>query len=80
MRLLGTVPHQNALISVFKSNNKISIKIEVGPFEQHYKFLETEQLYDFDSVKRFIDEEFISHSYAVFDQMNVKYQSICEQL
>ena len=42
--------------------------------------LETDQLYDFESVKRFIDEEFISHSYAVFDQMNVKYQSICEQL
>ena len=37
MRLLGTVPHQNALISVFKSNNKISIKIEVGPFEFHDK-------------------------------------------
>ncbi|MEP7195640.1 MAG: hypothetical protein ABI851_03925 [Saprospiraceae bacterium] len=76
MRLLGQIPHPNLLISVFKSNEKIILKFEIGPFEQTYKFLETELIYDADSISKIIDENFITKVFQIFDQMNINYKTI----
>lgn len=52
MRLLGQIAHPTLLISVFKSAGKIILKFEIGPFEQTYKFLETEKLHDSVSAEK----------------------------
>ncbi|MBK9272680.1 MAG: hypothetical protein IPM48_13915 [Saprospiraceae bacterium] len=80
MRLLGQVPHANLIISIFKSNQKIIIKFEIGPFEQTYKFLETSQLADFDSASKLINEEWIKDVFTIFDSMNHKYKQISTQI
>ncbi len=76
MRLLGQIPHPDYLISVFKSNNKIILKFEIGPFEQTYKFLETELIHDANSVSKLIDEGILQSVKNIFDQMNTNYQNL----
>lgn len=80
MRLIGTVPHEKLLISVFKSNFKIIIKFEIGPFEQSYKFVETATLQDFEDAAKLVDNEWIQEVFRIFDQMNVQYKSIASNL
>ncbi|MEO6189510.1 MAG: hypothetical protein ABIO44_03170 [Saprospiraceae bacterium] len=79
MRLLGNIPHPQLLISVFRSNTKIILKFEIGPFEQVYKFLETELIYDAASISKLIDETMLSKVFEIFDEMNVNYKSINEK-
>jgi len=76
MRLIGQIPHPKLLISVFKSNQKIIFKFEIGPFEQTYKFLETEQLNDLTSASVLVTEEWITDVFATFDEMNLHYKKI----
>ncbi|MBK7232615.1 MAG: hypothetical protein IPH93_10215 [Saprospiraceae bacterium] len=76
MRLIGQIPHPKLLISVFKSNQKIIFKFEIGPFEQTYKFLETEQLNDLASATVLVTEEWITNVFATFDEMNQHYKKI----
>ncbi len=76
MRLIGQIPHPSLLISVFKSNNKFILKFEVGPFEQTYKILETDQLNDFEGVRRLVTEECIAEVFRIFDSMNHHYKKL----
>lgn len=38
MRVIGYIPHSLFKITVFSWNEKYIVKIEVGYYEQHYKF------------------------------------------
>lgn len=78
MRLLGQIPHPQLLISVFKSNEKIILKFEIGPFEQTYKFLETELIYNTESIASLVNEELIKKVFGIFDEMNKNYKAINE--
>ncbi len=79
MRLLGQIPHPHYLISVFKSNEKIILKFEVGPFEQVYKFLENELIYDCESISKLVNESVLSSVQKLFDEMNENYKKIHER-
>jgi hypothetical protein len=80
MRLLGQIAHPTLLISVFKSAGKIILKFEIGPFEQTYKFLETEKLYDSTTAEKIVDEELLAKVFKIFDQMNTEYQQLCKKI
>ena len=78
MRIIGTIPHPGFKISAFKNENKFIIKVEAGPFEQSYKFLESDEIHSFESLlkqwTKLQDTELI----RVFDQMNYNYKIINE--
>lgn len=80
MRILGQVPHPELIITVFKSEMKLIIKFEVGPFEQTYKFFESDKLFDFESAKKLVTEVLIKDVYSVFNQMNQNYKRIEETI
>lgn len=74
MRILGQIPHPELLITVFKSGNKLIIKFEVGPFEQTYKFLETEKLSNFEDASKLVTYNWIQDVYQIFNSMNQSYK------
>lgn len=77
MRILGQIPHPHLLINVFKSNNKFLLKFELGPFEQVYKFIESDSIYDLSTVSKLVTDESLKSVFSIFDQMNLNYRSMC---
>ncbi len=58
MRIIGEIEHPRLKISVFKSDNKLSIKFENGLLEQTYKFRMEYPTETFEDIKKMIDSEF----------------------
>ncbi|MEK7256255.1 MAG: hypothetical protein AAB316_15995 [Bacteroidota bacterium] len=59
MRIIGSIPHPTLKITVFKMDNRLSIKFEAGMYEQTYKFRESTDLQDFAGAQRLVDEPFL---------------------
>jgi hypothetical protein len=75
MRMLAQYTQDGLLISIMKTNDKFILKFEIGPFEQVYKFFESETIFDVDSLRKLIDANFISKVFETFEQMNSAYKS-----
>ena len=75
MRMLTQYSQDGLLISIMKANDKFILKFEIGPFEQVYKFLESEIISDTDSLRKLVDDSFVSKVFEIFDQMNTTYKS-----
>ncbi len=73
--MLDQYSQDGLLISIMKTNDKFILKFEIGPFEQVYKFFESETFFDVDSLKKLIDANFISKVFETFEQMNSAYKS-----
>ncbi|MFN8280702.1 MAG: hypothetical protein U0V49_10505 [Saprospiraceae bacterium] len=76
MRLIAQIPHPRLQISIFKSDMKFILKFEAGPFEQVYKFMESEKFCDADSIRALVTQEVLKEVFSIFDQMNQNYQKI----
>lgn len=76
MRLIAQIPHPRLLISIFKSDLKFILKLEAGPFEQVYKFMESDKICDANSIQALITQDFLQDVFTIFDQMNHNYQKI----
>lgn len=76
MRIIGQIPHPDLNINVFKSGNKFILKFEVGPFEQSYKFLESDKLNSLEDLQNIIQEDLIKNIYSIFDLMNLEYKNM----
>jgi len=70
MRIIGTIPHPVMKITVFKMDNKLSVKFETGLYEQTYKFRETGELNDFESVQQLVDGQFAGFVMEQFGKMH----------
>ena len=70
MRIIGYIEHPVLKITVFKMNNKISVKLESGLYEQTYKFRESEHLQNIQDVQSLIDNEFVQAVEADFKHMH----------
>ncbi|MEY3367986.1 MAG: hypothetical protein RI973_1141 [Bacteroidota bacterium] len=70
MRIIGNIEHPGLKITVFKMDNKLSVKFETGLYEQTYKFRESEYLKEFADMQRLVDEEFIQCVEARFASMH----------
>lgn len=70
MRIIGYIEHPILKITVFKMNNKLSVKLESGLYEQTYKFRESEHLKNVQDVQRLIDHEFVQSVEADFKHMH----------
>lgn len=60
MRIIGHIEHPVLKITVFKMDNKLSVKFEDGLFEQTYKFRESNELTTLKDMQKLVDEPFIS--------------------
>ncbi|HMW39120.1 MAG: hypothetical protein K1X68_10285 [Saprospiraceae bacterium] len=76
MRLIAQIPHPRLQISIFKSDLKFILKFEAGPFEQVYKFMESERYCDADSIRALLTQDLLKDVFTIFDQMNQNYQNI----
>ncbi len=70
MRIIGNIDHPSMKITVFKMDNKLSVKFETGLYEQTFKFRESNELTDFDSMKKLVDEQFMQEVLANFAKLH----------
>lgn len=59
MRIIGNIDHPSMKITVFKMDNKLSVKFETGLYEQTYKFRESEEINSFESIQNLVDDHFV---------------------
>jgi len=70
MRIIGDIPHPSLKITVFKMDNKLSVKFETGLYEQTFKFRESEELHDFETMQKLVDAEFVNEVMENFAKMH----------
>lgn len=70
MRIIGNIEHPVLKITVFKMDNKLSVKFETGQYEQTFKFRESEDLNDFESMQKLVDEQFTAFVMEELERMH----------
>jgi len=70
MRIIGYIEHPQLKITVFKMNNRLSVKFESGLYEQTYKFRESEDLKNIQQIEQLVDNQLISNVSQAFAQMH----------
>jgi transposase len=70
MRIIGYIEHPNLKITVFKMEQRISVKFENAQYEQTYKFGDDERLSTLEAVRQLADEEFIQSVLNRFRDMH----------
>ena len=70
MRIIGNIDHKDLKITVFKMDNKLSIKFESGLYEQTYKFRSGDQMESFEDVKAIVDDQFCAPVIEALNQMH----------
>ncbi|MBK8153212.1 MAG: hypothetical protein IPK61_09265 [Saprospiraceae bacterium] len=50
--------------------------MEIGPFEQVYKFLESDKIKGFQDIESMVNLEFTNSAFAIFDKMNAEYKKL----
>lgn len=68
MRVVGSIPHPDILITVFAMNEKYVVKMEAGPMEQTYK-IPMDSVAGLDGVKKMFDDVFIQKVVHRFNDM-----------
>lgn len=70
MRIIGNIDHPNLKITVFKMDNKLSIKFELGLYEQTYKFRESDFMKNFADAQKLVDAALIGEVLKNFNKMH----------
>lgn len=70
MRIIGNIEHPALKISVFKADNRISIKFENALYEQTFKLGDDERFSNLEAVQQLVDETMIEDVLAGFRQMH----------
>jgi hypothetical protein len=70
MRILGYVEHPRLKITIFKNDDKLSVKLESGLYEQTYKFRSETNLETADDARRIIDADFMDAVEKNLQQMH----------
>jgi hypothetical protein len=60
MRIIGTIPHPVLKISVFKMDDRISVKFENSGYEQTFKLGADERLNTLEAVQHWVDENLLA--------------------
>lgn len=72
MRIIGNIEHPILKITVFKMENRISVKFESGLYEQTYKFRSGEGIESLADVEKVVD--------AVFQNQVVQHLSLMNEI
>ena len=70
MRILGYLEHPSLKITVFKNDNRLSLKLENEGYEQTFKLREDGLIESLDDVKRLADDAFLAQIQSNFQAMH----------
>ncbi len=70
MRIIGNIEHPHMKITVFKMDNRISVKFENALYEQTFKFGLDERLDSQEAIQKLVDRTFTEQVSAIFQQMH----------
>lgn len=70
MRIIGDIPHPTLKISVFKSDQRISVKFENALYEQTFKLGTDERLATVEAVAQWADSTLLAEVQSGFQQMH----------
>ncbi len=71
MRIIGNIEHPILKITVFKMDNKLSVKFESGLYEQTYKFRSSDAVQGLEDIEKIVDATFCE---AVLQDLNRMHQ------
>lgn len=69
MKIIGTIPHAVLKITVFKTEDRLSVKFEAASMEQTFKFRVRQYLNDFDDVTDLVDHQMLESVLENFKYM-----------
>lgn len=70
MRIIGHIEHPHLKITVFRMDNRLSVKFENAMYEQTFKFGLDERLETFEDVQKLVDATFAEQVLTNFQQMH----------
>jgi len=70
MRIVGEIDHPFIKITIFKMDDKFSVKFETGQIEQIFKFGERENINTIEELKALIDDFFLQNIEYQFKMMH----------
>jgi hypothetical protein len=70
MRIIGTIPHPHLKISIFKMNERISVKFENERYEQTFKLGTDERFQSVAGVEHWMDATLLEQVTAHFRAMH----------
>lgn len=71
MRIIGNIEHPIMKITVFKMDNRFSVKFESGLYEQTYKFRSSDSINNLEAIQKIVDATFCEE---VLQELNVMHQ------
>ena len=80
MRIIGYIEHPHLKITLFKLNNRLSIKFESGLYEQVYKMRESEQINNAASLQEMVNDEFIKAVEEDFIKMHQRIMGAIQKM
>ncbi len=80
MRIIGNIDHPILKISVFKADNRISVKFENELYEQTFKLGDDERFSNVAAVEQFLDSAMLEDVLAGFRQMHASRMSAMSRL
>lgn len=69
MRIAGYIDHPVLKITIFQMENKLSVKLESGLFEQTYKFRTGGPVNTVEDIRRLVDDDFIAEALQEMGRM-----------
>ena len=70
MRIIGAIDHPTLKITVFKMDEKFSIKFENGLLEQTFKIHAGSDINSLEDIKKLVDPAWLSEVMQMLQQMN----------
>lgn len=70
MRIIGNIEHPILKITVFKMDNKFSVKFESGLYEQTYKFRSSDAVQNLEDIQKIVDTAFCADVLQELNQMH----------
>ena len=71
MRIIGNIEHPELKISVFKMDNRITVKFENQAYEIGIKLGSNDQLNNLESVKKWADQSLIESVQHMMNQLHL---------
>jgi len=70
MRIVGSIDHPILKITIFRNDNRLSVKFESGLYEQTYKFRDGEGVDSVEDIYRLVDEAFVESVSVLLQRMH----------
>lgn len=70
MRVLGYIENTPYKVTVFKMNQKFTVKFETGLYELAFKLREADNMQGMEDIKQFVDEDLVSSVRRRFHEMH----------